>query len=145
MFNVFKEVLAAGGYKLSEIQHKIKKLYVFGDLNESQMDELLAMAAAGVSTDAERPAVLEMLRSLAAEIEALKVRVNALSGSGAEDTNPEQPAYERWEPWDGISDKYQYGAVVEHKDEIWESTFKGQNVWEPGTPGTENFWKKYNG
>ena len=53
MYEIIKNVISAGGYKLAEIQHKVKKLYILGDLTEEQADELLAMAAAGVSTDAE--------------------------------------------------------------------------------------------
>ena len=65
----------AGGYKLTDIMRKIKKLYILGDLTEAQTDELLAMASGGVSTDAERPETLAMIRALAAKIEALEVRL----------------------------------------------------------------------
>lgn len=41
MYNVIKSVVASGGFKLADIQHKIKKLYALGDLTEAQMDELL--------------------------------------------------------------------------------------------------------
>ena len=41
MYEVLKSVISAGGYKLADIQHKVKKLYVIGDLTEAQMDELL--------------------------------------------------------------------------------------------------------
>jgi hypothetical protein len=48
--------------------------------------------------------------------------------------------YEAWTPWDGLSDKYQQGAIVTHNDKVWESVFSGQNVWEPGAAGTEALW-----
>ena len=138
MFDVIKTVISAGGYKLAEIQHKIKKMYFYNDLTEAQMDELLALAAVGVSADAERPETLALIRTLSAEIEALKARVEALEGGGGE--KPEHP---EWKPWDGISKDYQKGAVVSHNGELWESTYNGQNVWEPGTAGTENMWVKF--
>ena len=47
MFELIKSVISAGGYKLAEIQHKIKKMYFYNDLTEAQMDELLALAAGG--------------------------------------------------------------------------------------------------
>ena len=53
----------------------------------------------------------------------------------------EQTEYPIWKPWDGISKDYQIGAIVVHNGEVWESTFAGQNVWEPGTVG-DNFWIK---
>ena len=56
MFEVIKSVISAGGYKLADMQYKIKKLYMMGDLTEDEMTNLLSRAAGGVSTDAERPA-----------------------------------------------------------------------------------------
>jgi hypothetical protein len=135
MVNVIKSVITAGGYKLADVQHKIKKMYMFGDITEAEMDELLSLAADGVSSDAERPEVLAMLKSLSDKIDALTARVTVLEGG--EEPEPEYPA---WEPWDGISDKYQKGAIVTHKGAVWESIFNGQNVWEPGTQGTESMW-----
>lgn len=148
MFDVIKSVIAAGGYKLTDIMHKIKKMYVLGDLNEAQMDELLAMASGGVSPDAERPETLAMIQTLADEIKALKARVKALEGTNDEGGNddagdPEQPVYAEWKPWDGISNDYQYGAIVSYNGELWLSNYSGQNVWQPGAPGTEALWVKY--
>ena len=148
MFNLIKNAISNGGYKLSEIQYKIKKLFLLGDLTEKQMDELLTLASGGVSTDAERPETLAMIQTLAAEIEALKARVLALESAGGESsgddtTDPEQPAYPAWKPWDGLSSDYQNGAIVSHNGELWLSVFAGQNVWEPGTAGTESLWVKH--
>ena len=137
MVNVIKSVITAGGYKLADVQYKIKKMYMLGDITEVEMDALLSYASVCASSDAERPEMLEMVKALSAKIDALTARVAALEGS--EEPEPEYPA---WEPWDGISDKYQYGAVVTHKGSVWESIFNGQNVWEPGTQGTENMWVK---
>lgn len=146
MYEVLKSVISAGGYKLTEIQHKIKKLYVLGDLTEAQMDELLVMASGGVSTDAERPETLKLIQTLAEEIEALKARVKALEGDEpAEPDNPDEPdvpEYPEWKPWNGISNDYQYGEIVSHNGELWISVFNGQNVWQPGTVN-ESFWVKY--
>lgn len=138
MYEILKSVISAGGYKLIEIQHKVKKLYVYGDLTEEQADELLAMASNGVSTDAERPETLALIHTLSEEIKALEARVKALEGGGGE-----EPTIAEWKPWDGLSNDYQKGAVVSHNGELLESVFDGQNVWEPGTVGTENMWVKY--
>lgn len=143
MYEIIKNVITAGGYKLTEIQYKVKKLYILGDLTEAQMDELMSLAAAGVSSDAERPEVLDMLRRLSQRIDAHDERLAALEG-GTTDT--EEPAgYEEWATWDGVSDKYQQGTIVSHNGKLWQSIFKGQNVWEPGTAGTENLWVEYTG
>lgn len=141
MYNVIKGVISAGGYKLADIQQKIKRFYIRGDLTEAEMDELLSFASVGVSPDAERPEFLTLIQTLAEEVYALKERVLVLEGGNAD----EETEYPVWKPWDGISKDFQYGAVVYHKGELWESAYNGQNVWEPGTVGTENLWKRKGG
>ena len=138
MYEIIKSVIAAGGYKLTEIQRKVKKLYIMGDLTEEQADELLALAAQGASANAERPEVLDMLRRLSERLGAVELALAA-----QKDTETEQPEYEAWTAWDGISDKYQQGAIVSHNGQLWQSAYSGQNVWEPGTVGTESLWGKY--
>lgn len=148
MYEILKSVISAGGYKLADIQRKVKKLYVLGDLTEEQMDELLALAAVGISTDAERPETLKMIQSIADRIAAVEARVKALEGGGDEGNadageDTESPAYRKWKAWDGISNDYQPGAIVSHNGALWQSVYNGQNVWEPGAPGTEALWVKY--
>ena len=141
MYDVIRSAIAAGGYKLADMQYKIKKLYVLGDITEAEMDELLALAAGGVSTDAERPEVMAMIHSLDEKISTLDARVKVLEGQPDVPDVPEGE-YPAWKPWDGISNDYQPGAIVTHNGELWESTYEGQNVWEPGTVD-ERFWVKY--
>lgn len=140
MYNVIKTVISAGGYKLADIQHKIKKLYTMGDLTEAELDELLALAMAGVTTDAERPEVLQMIQTLAGRLDALEAAVASLTGSSG-GTKTDYPA---WQPWDGISSDYQPGAIVSHGGKLWQSAYDGQNVWEPGTVD-DRFWVEYAG
>ena len=135
MYEIMKSVISAGGFKLNEIRHKIKKLYILGDLTEAETDRLLALASGSVSADAERPEILAMIQILADYIEALSVRVKALEGTGEE-----IPIHPVWKPWDGISKDYAFGAVVSHNGKLWRSDYNGQNVWKPGEPGTENLW-----
>lgn len=139
MYELIKNIILAGGYKLEEIQHKVQKMYILGTITESQMDELFALASAGVSTDAERPDTLAMFQAMSQRIDGLEERLAALEGK-----EPEPEEYEEWKPWDGVSNKYQLGAIVRHNGKLWESTFNGQNVWEPGAPGTDSLWKVYN-
>lgn len=140
MYNTLKNLIPAGGYKLSDMQSKVKKLYLLGDLTEEQMDDLLADVARGISPDAERPEALVALSRLAERVDALELKVAALEGK-TDDTN--ENTYETWEPWDGVSNKYQHGAIVSHLDKLWISEYNGQNVWEPGAPGTQSLWVEY--
>ena len=136
MYNLIKSVIANGGYKLADIQYKAKKLYLMGDITEEQLDEIMRLAADGVNSDAERPGVVEMLTNLSARIEVIEAHLFG-------DAEPDTEGYEAWMPWDGLSDKYQYGAIVAHDGKLWISEYTGQNVWKPGTLGTESMWIEY--
>ena len=143
MFELIKSTIKSGNYKFLDLQQRIARLYAMGNISDAEMDELLALAAKNATLDAERPELLQLILSLFAKVEALTARVKVLengkalddSGSGADD-HPD------WEPWDGLNDKYQIGAVVRHAGRLWESTFPGQNVWEPGAVG-DQFWIPY--
>lgn len=130
MYEIIESVILNGGYKLTEIQHKIKKLYVLGDITEEQADGLIDLASNGASPDAERPETLAMLQSLADRVKALEDRL--ADGQTSTEGTDEYPV---WKAWDGMSTDYQYGAIVSHNGKLWQSTVEGQNVWEPGVYG----------
>lgn len=136
MYNVFKNRIVAGGYALADIQYRMKKLYASGDLTAEELDELMTLSQRNASADAERPEILEMLRQLADRVAALESQEDTESGGV-------QPEYETWAPWNGISDKYQQGAIVSHNGKLWKSVVIGQNTWEPGTDGTALLWLEY--
>lgn len=136
VYELIKEVIEAKNFKKDEMTAKIKSFWVRGDITEAECDELLSAMADKLNPEAERPDWLSVATGLSEAIKELQKRVVALEG-----TSTETPEYEKWQAWDGISNKYQYGAVVEHNGVIYESTYKGQNVWEPGTVGTEALWK----
>lgn len=148
MYNIVKTAILSGGYKLLDMQRKINKLWLSGHITETEADELLAMASGGVNADAERPETLAMIKNLSEKIDVLTERVAFLErivdGNPPDVPSVDEPeAVEEWKPWDGISDKYQKNAVVTHIGKVWISHFEGQNVWEPGTPGTESMWVEY--
>lgn len=146
---IFENVIRAGGYKLAEMQRKIKQAWAENDLSESDKVALLNMAAGHASVNGEKPNDDARFTSLLQYIHALEDRVETLEeavlksedGDTSEVPEEDKVVYEKWTPWDGISNKYQSGAVVSHNGKVWESTFAGQNVWEPGAPGTEAMWK----
>lgn len=53
MKEFIKTVIASGDYVLEDLERKIKKLYVYGDLTESDADELLALAAENADNSAQ--------------------------------------------------------------------------------------------
>ena len=58
---------------------------------------------------------------------------------GQEGNEPEE-GYAEWVQPDSTNG-YSFGDRVMHNGKIWESTFDGANVWEPGVVGTEALWK----
>ena len=138
MYDIFRNRINAGGYQLADIQQRIKKLYALGDLTEDQLDELMALSQRNAAADAERPETLKLLRQLSNRVAALE---NLMLPK--EDDNGETSQNDAWKPWDGINDNYRYGAVVSHNGKRWVSVFNGQNVWEPGSAGTEALWVEY--
>lgn len=147
MYTVIKSVIDARKYKLSDIARKINRAYYLGDITEVEANELLTFATAGASLDAERPETLTLLSALLEKISILERKVIALEGGEGGNTNtPDETTteYPEWVPWDGLNSNYQYGAIVSHKGCLWESTHPNQNVWEPGTIGTEGLWRLYN-
>ncbi len=149
MYSLIKNVIRNGNYKLSEIQERAKKLYALGDITAEQLDELMTMASKGVNVDSERPEILEMLKNMSQRIDELEARLATLEAAPKEDEGAEggeldsTAEYDAWTPWDGLSDKYQQGAIVTHGGKVWKSVFEGQNVWEPGTAGTAALWAEY--
>ena len=141
MYDILKNRIHTGGFKLADIQARAKKLYAMGDLSDEQLDELMALSQHHATAEAERPETLRMLRELADRVSNLEERLKDKDDTGADE---ELSEYDGWTAWDGISNKYQKGEIVSHGDKLWQSAFDGQNVWEPGTVGTENLWVEYN-
>lgn len=53
MYDFIKDFISKGDYKLDELEVKIKKLFILGDLTEAEMDELLTLAAESVRDEAQ--------------------------------------------------------------------------------------------
>ena len=139
MYNTLKTRINAGGVKLSEIQEKIKRFYANGDITVGQMEELMELSQQKADPEAERPDIMEILRSVVDRVTAIEEKLKDSDAGSEEDA----AVYEAWAPWDGISNKYQNGAIVSHNGKLWKSTYVGQNTWEPGTVGTELLWTEY--
>ena len=142
MYKIVKNVIESGDFKLADMSKKIDTLWVQGDLTDEQRTELLALMKENVKPESETPEVLVMCKLLKAELELLRERVTRLENGGVAPEPPVGVVIEPWEPWDGISDRYKYGAVVTIDQKYYISTYQGQNTWMPGSMGTEGLWKE---
>lgn len=146
MYDTLWQTIQGGDYRLEDILHKIDVFWVEGQITQEQREELIALALEHLDPESERPELETRLETLAAQVAALADRVTALEESGSAGEDPggqEEPDYPDWQPWDGMSQNYPQGAIVRHNGQLWISTFSGQNVWEPGLPGTEALWQAY--
>lgn len=81
MKEFIEQVIAKGGYKLDELETKIKKLYILGDITESEMDELLTLAADSVDNSAQVD-MFTMIVDLQHRVEALETADFAIWKAG---------------------------------------------------------------
>lgn len=95
-----------------------------------------------VKPESEKPEQTELYKQLLKKYNALEERVTKLENGGIAPEPPAGVEVPVWEPWDGISDKYQYGTVVTIDQKYYIDTFQGQNTWMPGSMGTEGLWKE---
>lgn len=142
MHEIVKNVILSGSFKLDDMTKKINTLWVQGDLTEEQKNELFILMKEHLNPETEMPEALEMCRALKEEVKILKERVTKLENGGIAPEPPAGVEVPVWEPWDGISNRYQYGAVVAIDQKYYIDTFQGQNTWMPGSMGTEGLWKE---
>ncbi|MBQ9166124.1 MAG: hypothetical protein IJX71_04285 [Oscillospiraceae bacterium] len=133
MYNTLSNLITYQEYTLPEITKRINTMYCLGQLDDAQREELQKLAVEHLSIETERPEWAEIAQNLAQRVTALEA-LHAV---------PDTADYPQWKKWDGISTDYQKGAVVSHNGKLWESVYSGQNVWEPGTLGTESMWVEY--
>lgn len=136
IYDILKNVIESGEYRLSDMTTRIDTVWAEGKLTDTQRTELHDLTQSRLTPDGEAPALAAQVAALTARMADMEARLTALEGGGEAE---EWPA---WEPWDGVSDRYQQGAQVTHNGYHWRSIFAGQNVWEPGAAGTESLWEK---
>lgn len=146
MANILRSVINNGGMPLTQVSERIETMYVSGRINAEERNELTGLMHEKARPENEAGDYKALCRALAEKYNELEKRVSALEqadnvSGGEEEEGDADQNHPEWEPWDGVSDKYQTGAIVMHNGTVWESVFAGQNVWEPGAPGIdERYW-----
>lgn len=144
MYNSLKAQITFGTFNVLDMQRRTQKIYAMGGLTEEQLDELYSLIAQKANPETERPETLKLIQTLFEQLGVLADRVKALESGNSEGGTDEGDTgeYPDWEPWNGLSNQYQPGAIVNHHDQLWQSVYNGQNVWEPGVVD-ERFWIHY--
>lgn len=143
IYNILLSAIQSGDYTLSDMTEKITVLYAGDCLTGEECTALLSAVEANLDAEQERPELEATVALLAERVTALEEAVAALESGTGGDTGDTGTSYPEWTAWDGVSTNYQYGTIVSHNGTLWISVYNGQNVWEPGTTGTENLWQTY--
>lgn len=144
MYDIIKNIIENGTFRVSDLTNKVDTLWAESKLSDDERSQLVQMMIDYLNSASEAPELKEMYERLEARVTTLEEEVKKLKGEepgGGEEGTVTVPA---WEPWDGISNKYQYGAVVTHNTKCFLDVLQGmQNTWEPESAGVdERYWKE---
>ena len=131
MYDTIKDVINSGRYELNDMLHKIDTLWVQGDLDDDQRDELVELARENATPEQTYAPIQEQIDQAFAQISALDTRIKALEAGGGEPTDPEPE--EEWPEWvqpTGAHNAYSNGDKVTYNGKHYISTMDG-NVWSP--------------
>lgn len=143
MHEIIKTIIENGIFRVNDLTNKIDTLWAESKLTDEERNQLVQMMAEHLNPASEAPELKDMYERLEARVSTLEAEVQALKGEepGGGEESGTVPV---WEPWDGISSKYQYGAVVTHNEKYFLDVLQGmQNTWEPESVGVdERYWKE---
>lgn len=146
MYEIIKNIIENGIFKVNDLTNKIDTLWAESKLSDDERNQLVQMMTDHLNPDSEAPELKELYGRLEARVSTLEAEVQALKGEepGSGEGEPGTVTVPAWEAWDGISNKYQYGAVVTHNGKYFLDVLQGmQNTWEPESVGVdERYWKE---
>lgn len=159
MYEVFKNVIESGNFKVNDLTNKIDTLWAERKMSDDERAALIASMTDHINPATEAPELARQISMVAEQVAEMKDQIAALiadvatlknpegseEGGGEEtESDPLTGKIPDWEPWDGISDRYQRGAIVRENGEYYVNVLSGmQNTWQPGTAGVDDrYWIK---
>ena len=130
MYDTIKDVINSGRYELNDMLHKIDTLWVQGDLDDDQRDELVELARENATPEQTYAPIQEQIDQAFAQISALDTRIKALEAGGSEPTDPEPEEWPEWVQPTGAHNAYSNGDKITYNGKHYISTMDG-NVWSP--------------
>ena len=131
MYQIIYDVINSGRYELNDMLHKIDTLWVQGDLDDDQRDELVELARTNADPSSSYAPLQDQIDQAFAQISALDTRIKALEAGGSEPTDPEPE--DEWPEWvqpTGAHNAYSNGDKITYNGKHYISTMDG-NVWSP--------------
>ena len=130
MHDTIKDVINSGRYELNDMLHKIDTLWVQGDLDDDQRDELVELARESADPEQTYAPIQEQIDQAFAQIKALSARVEKLEAGEVPEPAPEPEEWPEWVQPTGAHDAYGVGDKVTYNGKHYISTMDG-NVWSP--------------
>ena len=130
MYDTIKDVIDSGRYELNDMLHKIDTLWVQGDLDDDQRDELVELARENATPENTYVPIQEQIDQAFAQIKALGDRVAALEAGKTPEPSPEPEEWPALVQPTGAHDCYNTGDKVTYNGQHYVSKIDG-NVWSP--------------
>ena len=95
MYDTIKDVINSGRYELNDMLHKIDTLWVQGDLDDDQRDELVELARENATPEQTYAPIQEQIDQAFAQIKALSARVEKLEAGKTPEPSPGPEEWQR--------------------------------------------------
>lgn len=128
MYQIIKDVITSGRYELNDILRKIDTLWVQGDIDDDQRDDLVELARTNADPAASYAPLQSQIDSAFAAIKALEARVAALEAGETPEPSPEPEEWPEWVQPTGAHDAYNTGDKVTFEGKHYVSLIDA-NVW----------------
>lgn len=156
MYSIFKAVIEAGRYELSDMLTKIDTLWVQGSLSDDEKTELVELAKSKANPGNSYAPMQKQIDEAFTQIQALANTVKTqgdlisaltetVEGMGGTVTPPdptEPEEWPEWYKWNGVGKcPWQKGSKCTHNGKRYISRV-ADNIWEPGGLGVyDNIWE----
>lgn len=130
MYQIIKDVITSKRYELNDILKKIDTIWLQGDIDDDQKDELVELAREYADPEQSYAPLQAQIEQAFAQIKALDACVALLEAGETPEPAPEPDEWPEFAQPTGAHDAYQTGDKVTYNGKHYISTMDG-NVWSP--------------
>ena len=130
MYQIIHDVITSKRYELNDILKKIDTVWLQGDIDDDQKDELVEMAREYADPEQSYAPLQAQIEQAFAQIKALEARVALLEAGETPEPAPEPDEWPEFVQPTGAHDAYNTGDKVTYNGKHYISTMDG-NVWSP--------------
>ena len=130
MYQIIHDVITSKRYELNDILKKIDTIWLQGDIDDAQKDELVEMARTNADPEKSYAPIQKQIDDSFAAIKALEARVAALEAGESPEPAPEPDEWPEYVQPTGAHDAYRTGDKVTWNGKHYISKMDG-NVWNP--------------